>query len=81
MQDEGLWIVPCEGIHTFGMKMPIDSVFLDKGLRVKKLQLGLKPGRVAMCLTAHSVLELPVGSIASSATAVGDQLEISALAE
>jgi hypothetical protein len=27
---EGLWIVPCEGIHTFAMKFPIDVVFLNR---------------------------------------------------
>jgi len=25
---EGLWIVPCEAIHTFGMRFPIDLVYL-----------------------------------------------------
>ena len=27
---EGLWIVPCEGVHTFRMKFAIDVVFLNK---------------------------------------------------
>ena len=25
---EGLWIKPCMGIHTFGMRFPIDVIFL-----------------------------------------------------
>ena len=24
---EGLWITPCEGVHTVGMKFPIDVLF------------------------------------------------------
>ncbi len=71
----GLWIVPCEAIHTFGMKMPIDSIFLDRQLRVRGLRTNLQPSRIAICLRAHSVLELPAGTIARSGTQVGDQLD------
>ena len=71
----GLWIIPCEAIHTFGMKIALDSIFLDKNLKVRSLRSGLKPGRIAICLRAHSVLEVPVGAIAASGTLVGDRLE------
>jgi uncharacterized protein len=71
----GLWIVPCEAIHTFWMKVRIDSIFLDKALRVTALRANLKPFRIAICLRAHSVLELPPGIIEKSGTAVGDQLQ------
>ncbi len=74
-EDAGLWIVPCEAIHTFGMKLPIDAVFLDKDLRVCSLRCHLRPSRIAFSLRAHSVLELPAGVIARSGTVVGDQLE------
>src|SRR5713226_6840196 len=33
---EGLWIVPCEAIHTFFMRFAIDVVFLDRNKRVVK---------------------------------------------
>ena len=75
-QGQGLWIVPCEAIHTFGMKMPIDSVFLDKELRVRGLRNNLKPRRIAACLRAHSVLELPAGAVERSGTAIGDRLRV-----
>ena len=74
-EGSGIWILPCEAIHTFGMKFPIDSIFLDKRLRVRSLHKGLKPGRIAFCLRAHSVLELPVGTIKKSGTLLGDQLD------
>ena len=26
----GLWIVPCRGIHSFGMRYEFDALFLDR---------------------------------------------------
>ena len=72
---EGLWIVPCEAIHTFGMKFPIDLVFLDRDKVVKKVRHGVVPGRLSVCLSAHSVLELASGSVRPTGTVPGDKLE------
>jgi hypothetical protein len=72
---EGLWIVPCEAIHTFGMKFPIDLVFLDRNKIVKKVRHNVVPGRLSMCLSAHSVLELASGAIRLTGTTTGDRLE------
>lgn len=74
-EGEGLWIVPCEAVHCFFMKFTIDVVFLDKKLRVVKTRPSLKPWRIAGCLRAHSVLELPEGTIQATGTRPGDQLE------
>jgi hypothetical protein len=73
----GLWIVPCEGIHTFGMKFAIDVVFLDRKKRVLKVRHGMKPRRISLCLLAHSVIELPAASVEPTSTRRGDQLEFS----
>lgn len=73
---EGLWIVPCEAIHMFFMRFPIDVVFLDKKKRVVKIAANLKPWRLAGSLRAKSVLELPAGTAERSGTQVGDQLEL-----
>ena len=73
---EGLWIVPCESVHSFFMKFTIDVLYLDRKHRVKKIRPEMSPWRMSACLTAHSVLELPAGTIASSGTQAGDQLEI-----
>ena len=72
---EGLWITPCEGVHTFGMKFPIDVVFLSRKKSVVKVRPNMVRGRVALSLRAHSVLELPAGTVERTGTAVGDQLE------
>jgi hypothetical protein len=57
------------------MKFPIDAVFIDRAHRVRKICPGLAPWRVAGCVRAESVLELPAGAAFQSGTTVGDQLE------
>jgi len=76
---EGLWIAPCESVHSFGMKFSIDVVYLDRAKKVKKVRKEMVPRRISACLTAYSVLELPVGAIEASRTAPGDQLEFEKL--
>jgi uncharacterized membrane protein (UPF0127 family) len=72
----GLWIVPCEGVHTFGMRFPIDVVFLSRDKKVLKVRREMPRGRISLCLRAHSVLELAAGAAAAEA---GDQLEFERL--
>jgi uncharacterized membrane protein (UPF0127 family) len=72
---EGLWIAPCEGVHTFGMKFPIDVLFLNKKKKILKARPDMVRGRIAFSLLAHSVLELPAGTLAETGTVAGDQLE------
>ena len=74
---EGLWIVPCESVHTFWMRFPIDLVYLDRKKRIRKLVSEVRPWRMSACLWAHSVLELPPGTIRNTQTQLGDRLEFS----
>jgi uncharacterized protein len=74
-EGEGLWIVPCEGVHTFFMKFAIDVIYLNKKRQVVKLRPNMPKSRLSLCLKAHSVLELPAGMIAKTGTQVGDVLE------
>jgi hypothetical protein len=78
---EGMWIVPCESVHTFFMQFPIDLVYLDRKLRIKKIRDSVRPWRVSACLAAHSVIELPAGTIRDTHTECGDYLEISDVAQ
>jgi uncharacterized protein len=71
----GLWIVPCEAVHTFFMKFAIDLVYIDRERRVRGLVRALRPWRMSMCFPAHSVIELPPGTIGRTGTRKGDQLE------
>jgi uncharacterized protein len=76
----GLWISPCESVHTFFMKFAIDLVYLDKQKKVRKVRHAVPPWRLSACLMAHSVLELPAGVAASTGTRAGDQLVFDKLA-
>ena len=73
----GLLIDPSSGIHTVGMRFPIDVVALDGKMRVRGLWENLKPFRIAaLSWRTKCVLELPVGVIRESRTEVNDQLVI-----
>lgn len=72
---EGLWIVPCEAVHTFGMKFAIDVIFLSRSRKILKIRSDMTRRRIALCLRAHSVLELPAGTLQHTGTIPGDQLE------
>jgi uncharacterized protein len=74
----GLWIVPCQSVHTFFMRFPIDLVYLDGRKRVRKVRSAVGPGRISLCLTAQSILELPAGTIEKTKTQRGDSLAIEA---
>lgn len=71
---DGLWLVPCEAVHTFGMKFPIDVLYLSRAKKVLKIESCLPKRRISVHLRAHSVLELPAGMAAATGTAVGDEL-------
>ena len=74
---EGLWIRPCESVHTFWMRFPIDLVYLDRKHRIRKLVSAVPPWRLSACLLAHSVIELPSGTIRETQTECGDEIEFS----
>lgn len=69
---QGLWLSPCNGIHTFGMRFPIDVAFLDSEGRAIKLVFGLRPWRTCGPVPgARTVLELPVGVLQAQGFEVG----------
>lgn len=74
-EGEGLWIQPCNSIHTWFMRFTIDALFLDKENRVVKSVERMKPWRLTwIARRAIGVLELPEGCIAKTGTMVGDTL-------
>ncbi|HUB52187.1 MAG TPA: DUF192 domain-containing protein [Terracidiphilus sp.] len=72
----GLWIVPCQSVHTFFMRFPIDLVYIDSRKRVRKVKSAVGPGRISFCLTAQSIIELPAGTVLRTETQPGDMLAI-----
>ena len=76
-RQDGLWVVPCQGIHTIGLLFPIDVIYLDERWRVIHLIEHFGPFRIAPIRRhASSVLEMPTRTIYSSNTQVGDELLI-----
>ncbi len=67
---EGLVFPHCNAIHTWGMQMPIDILFL-RGTSVIKLAQCLPACRMAAAFQADTVVELPAGTIARTATGIG----------
>lgn len=78
---EGLWIVPCESVHTFFMKFPIDLVYVDKRRKVRKVRSRVPAWRLSACLSAHSIVELPAGTVEQTGTQVGNELVFDRLDE
>lgn len=74
---EGLLIRPCKGVSTFGMKFPIDVIFLDRDNRVIATMGEMPPNRLSrLHLRATAVIELPTRTIESASIRIGDQVEI-----
>jgi hypothetical protein len=72
---DGLLIVPCQSIHTWGMSFPIDVVVLDGQWNVLAVRRRLRKFRMTRVYwKAAAVLELPPGVLDSSWTEVGDSL-------
>jgi len=75
--DEGIWVIPSQGIHTIGVLFPIDVIYLDASRTVIHLVEHLRPFRLGpIKVGCESVLELPVRTIYASHTQIGDRFLI-----
>jgi len=74
---EALWIVPSRGVHTCGMRFPIDVVALDEAGTVIDCVSNLKPWRLRLPRRGTAgVLELPAGTVAASGTTIGHHIRL-----
>jgi hypothetical protein len=80
---DALWLPSSNGIHMFFMRIPIDAIFLARtepggARRVVSVHRGLRPwlGIVPLVRGADGCLELPVGTIDSTATMPGDSVRM-----
>ncbi|MGE0460842.1 MAG: DUF192 domain-containing protein [Vicinamibacterales bacterium] len=71
-----LAIAPSQGVHTFGMRFPIDIVFVRRDGRVVRCRRDVPPRRVAIWLTAFAVIELAAGEIGRADLRVGDRIVV-----
>lgn len=72
---EGLLLSPCNAVHMWGMKYPIDVSFLDRHWNVVAVYERLGPGkRSRRHRDARHALELPAGTLAAAGIGVGTRL-------
>jgi uncharacterized membrane protein (UPF0127 family) len=72
---EGLWISPCTGIHSFGMRFDFDALFLGPDGKVVGMYECFHRNRMSRVFwNARGVLELPAGTIERTGTEVGDEI-------
>lgn len=74
-KEQGLWLIPCNGIHTLGMSYAIDTFYLDKENHVVRILKGIKPYQIGPIVPkAHSVIETATDSLKDGDISLGDQL-------
>jgi uncharacterized membrane protein (UPF0127 family) len=69
-----LLIPRCRSVHTFGMRFPIDVVFLDADQVVVAIEPCLAPWKTAGKRGAKAVVELAAGECERRGLQVGDRL-------
>jgi uncharacterized protein len=75
--DEGIWVVPSNGVHTLGVLFRLDLIYLNEAQEVIEVIEFFPRFRIApLRIRAASVLELPQHTIYSSQTQKGDRLLI-----
>lgn len=73
--DEALMILPCNCVHMFFMKFPIDVVFCDKENTIVAVTKSLRPWRVSRFVPRSSyVIEFAAGVVSQKNLQVGDEL-------
>ncbi len=78
---EGIWFPRTSSIHMWFMRFPIDVVYVDREMRVKKTVASLKPWRFSGARGARSTLELPAEALAGLDVRVGDLLTLTEFTE
>ena len=72
---EGLLIYPCKMIHSFGMSLEIDVLFVSKQNRIVHIIERMLPNKISKHIkNASYVLELPSGQAARTGTKGGQEL-------
>lgn len=76
---EGLVIKPCNSVHTYFMRFPIDVAFLDSKYQIVHIIENMTPFHFGPIVkSAAFVVELPAGVVRLTNTQIGDELKFSA---
>lgn len=75
-EEEGLIIKPCNSVHCFFMRFPIDVIFVDSDDRVVHIMPAMKPGRISPIVRrATYVIESNAHTL-SEKLRIGDEITI-----
>lgn len=76
-QGSALILIPCRAIHTWGMRLPIAAIFIDRQWRVVRVIPHIAPWRMAAGgRGAWGVVELAADAECAIHLAPGDRLEL-----
>ncbi|MGW3207371.1 DUF192 domain-containing protein [Streptomyces sp. NPDC001135] len=67
---------PASGVHTFGMRIPIDVAYLDRHLTIRSVRT-MPPGRLGLPrMRARHVLEAEAGAMAGWGVRAGVRVRV-----
>jgi uncharacterized protein len=73
-EDHALHILKTNSVHTFGMRFPLDLVWIGRRGRVVRVDHGVAPRRTKLCVRARSVVEAREGQGDRFADALSDRM-------
>jgi len=72
---QGMIIMPCSVIHTFGMQFPIDVIFVSNDDEIVYAIKGMKPNRISPHIKDSGyIIEVPIGQIKATNSIIGGKL-------
>lgn len=70
---EGLYITPCNSIHSWFMRFSFDAIFIDEDMQVIHIINKMPAFKFSPIIkSAKGVIELPAGTIFETKTQLGD---------
>jgi len=75
-EGHALVIAPCNAVHTFRMRFPIDVLFVARDGRITKIVRRLAASRIAVSFAAFATIELRAGALDGIDLTVGDRLAV-----
>lgn len=74
---EGLVLYPCNMVHSIGMQIVIDVLFVSRDNQVIYIIKEMAPNRISdLVNNAHYVVELPAGQACRTGTAIGQKISV-----
>ena len=77
--DAAMILAPCNAVHTFFMRFPIDILFVDRRGLVTAVAPDVAPWRLRLSMRAFATIEFPSGTLAQRETRRSDVLALTRL--